>query len=198
MTVVGPYEEFGPFGDFGDDVGQRAIEVLAGLLESVPNSFIQDDKLVIWSEDDSETFESLVEFETGIKFIEPHPDADGGDVGGLHRAFGRFHIALPLSEAERYWLLSPLDEPPRASRVNDLGALIGTAEEITSAGVRQVVQGRELVRRLGMWRREKDEFAHQGTLDEAREALGHIAKMLVIEPNWPDEHRQLLRTCQSP
>jgi hypothetical protein len=187
----GSYENL--FGDFGDDVGKRAIEVLAGLLEPVPDSFTRGGKLVIWSEDDSGTFESLGELETGIKFIEPHPDVDGSDVADLHRTFGRFHTALPFSEAERHWLLDPIHKTSDdQAKAYNLEALVGVTDEVTSGGLKIVIQGRDLVRRLASWRRETGEFAGQQTLDEARRALGDIATTLVLEQNWPSAYSELL------
>jgi hypothetical protein len=187
--------KYGRFGPFGDDVGRRAVGVLAGLLEPVSELVSSEEGLVVWSGDDFRVFEHLTELETGIRLIEPHPDkVDGGDIADLHRAFGRFHVALPLSEAERLWLFDPLKirryekgEPG----IHEPETLLGVAEEVTSAGIKQVIQGSEVVRRLSAWRREQDEFAGQGTLDEAREALGEIALTLVTEDNWPRGHEDL-------
>lgn len=197
FEIPDEYVEYGPYGFNGNDVGRRAIGVLAGLSESIPRTLWRDDKLIVWSSDDFWTFENMWELETGIKFIEPAPDpeVDGGEIADLWRAFGRLHVALPLSEAERLWLFDPLlgkkAKKERCWDIHEPETLVGVAEEVTSGGVKQVIQGREVVRRLAAWRRETDEFAQQGTLDEAREALGTIATTLVIEPNWPREHEDI-------
>lgn len=191
---LGEYEEFGPFGYHGYDVGNRAVGILAGLLEASPESPASDNRLGVWSKDDFGVFENLCVFETGIRFVEPHEDVDGEEIAELHRTFGRFHTALPLSEAERHFLFDPLDVVDRSQRAWDVHrpeSLVGVAEEVTSGGIKQVIQGREVVRRLAAWRREADEFADQGTLDEARQALGEIATTLVTDANWPREHEDL-------
>lgn len=195
--ATGEYERFGLYGSGGNNVGVSAVYVMAALLEPAPAQAINGtDGFVVWSENDRLAFGNLVELETGIKFIEPAPDplVDGGDVARLHRALARFHASLPLSEAERHWLCDPLIGDRQFKRSWDIHhpeTLLGVAEEVTSAGIRQVIQGHEVVRRLAAWRRETDEFAHQGTLDEAREALGTIATTLVIDANWPREHADL-------
>lgn len=198
----GEWEKYGWYGFNGNDVGDRAIGVLAGLFEPIPRTLWRDDKLIVWSSDDFRTFEDMCELETGLKFIEEAPDpyVDGGEIANLWRAFGRFHVALPLSEAERLWLFDPLDKKLPKERNADIHkpeTLLGFAEEITSGGVKQVIQGREVVRRLGAWRREQDEFVGQDTLDEAREALGTIATTLVIDANWPREHLDLRAILQA-
>lgn len=183
----------GPFGDGGDDVGDRAIAVRAVLLEDVPESLTESGGIrSVWSQDDFWAFENLLELETGVKFIDPPPDVDGGQIGDLHRTVARFHTALPLSEAERLWLFDPTDgmdeKRQRTWDIHKPESLLGVVEEVISGGIRQVIQGREVVRRLAAWRREADEFADQGTLDEACDALGEIATTLVTEENWPREH----------
>lgn len=193
-------DSHGRFGHFGGEVGDCAIEVLAGLLEPVSELVPSERSLIVWSQDDFRVFENLTELENGIHFIEPQEDVDGGEIGDLHRTFGRFHTALPLSEAERHWLFDPLDIGKGRKRpwsVHNPETLIGVTEEVTSGGIKQVMQGREVVRRLVAWRRETDEFAHQGTLDEAREALGEIALTLVTEANWPGEHLDIFARLQA-
>lgn len=191
------YEQYGPFGCHGDDIGGRAIGVLAGFSEAVPDEYVSPDgRLFIWSEDDFRTFQDLEQLESGIRFIEPHPEIDGGDIGDLHRALGRFHAALPFNEAERQWLFDPVDvrepmQPAKRANIFDIDNLVGVVEEVTSAGLKQVIQGREIVRRMATWRRETNEFAAQGTLDEARQELGIIATTLVRDENWPREHEDL-------
>ncbi|HET7590960.1 MAG TPA: hypothetical protein VFK14_12360 [Solirubrobacterales bacterium] len=173
-------------------MGENAIDMLAGLLEPVHT--FPSDRLVVWAKNDGIALGSMVELETGIRFIDPHEDVDGGEIADLHRAFGRLYTALPLSEAERLWLFDPIKKRPWREgqpSIIEPTTLIGVTDEIVSAGLRQVIQGREVVRRLSDWRRETAEFAGQGTLDEARQALGDIATTLVTEANWPSEHEAL-------
>jgi hypothetical protein len=188
----GEVPRFGPFGFNGSYVGQCAIEVLAGLSEPIADIEDSDRKLVVWSQDDGRVFSDLYELEGGIRLIDP-TDIDGDELAGLYHALGRFHTALPLSEAERYWIFDPLDSRPsrRAWNIWQPETLADVTETVTSGGLKQVIHGREVVRRLTAWRRETDEFAGQGTLDEAREALGEIALTLVSEKSWPRERKDL-------
>lgn len=187
------YGQYGPFGDWGDHVGRCSIIALAGLSESIPDTANVDKGLVVLGSRDFDIFEALADLESGIRFIQPHPTVNHAGVQALHRMFRHFHTALPLSEAERYWLFDPVVQSERPSTVDvyQPETLVGVAEEVTSAGVKQVIHGREIVRRLAAWRRQMDEYAGQGTLDEAREALGTIATTLVIDANWPREHLDL-------
>jgi hypothetical protein len=183
------YEEYGPWGSFGSALGESAIFMLQELVEPKIESRLQGGEPVKWDRSDRKAFAMLNDLEGNIGFIEPAPDpvVSGNDIYRLFQEFGRLHAALPFSEAERVWLLrKSSDEWP--------DGLIGEAAEIMSNGVRQVVRGRELVRRWWAWRRETDEFVGQGSLDEARQALGVLAETLVIEskrPEYPDIRARL-------
>ena len=192
LGSVGELERYGRFGHFGDDVGRRALGVLAGLSQPIPDT--SEGELVVWGTDDFRIFENLMEFEAGIRFIEVDESVDGGELSDLHRAFARFHTALPLSEAERHWLFDPLEVKRYEKGEPDIDepeTLIGVTAEVVSGGIRQVIQGREIVRRMAAWRHETDEFASHGTLGEARQALGKVATTLVTDANWPREHEGL-------
>lgn len=189
------YAHYGPFGSNGHYVGDYALDLLAEL--SKPVSSLQEvtEHKPIWSRDDAGVFDAMYQIEGASLFIIPSEEADPNDIGDLDRAFGRFHVSLPLSETERRWLFHPLDLEQERQRTWSLmrpESLIDVAEELTSGGLRQVIQGREVLRRLAAWRRETDEFAGQGTLNEAQEALGEIALTLVTEPRWPREHLDVL------
>jgi hypothetical protein len=185
------YEEYGPWGSFGSALGRSAIFMLQELVEPKVESRTQGGEPVKWDRSDRKAFAMLNDLEGNIGFIEPAPDpaVSGGDIYDLFQEFSRLHAALPFSEAERVWLLKKSsDEWP--------DGIIGEAGEIMSSGVRRVVQGREMVRRWWAWRREADEFVGQGSLDEARQALGAIADTLVIESNWPPEYPDIRARLQ--
>jgi hypothetical protein len=141
---------------------------------------------------DISSFEDFGELTTGIRFIDSHPDSEGHELGNLHRDFRRLFAATPFTEGERRWLY----EEPSHRTQRGLGELVGQTAEILDAGVLQVVQGRDVVRRWWAWRRERDEFAGQGSLDEAREALGAMSLKLVSEKLWPPQFRTVLRELQ--
>lgn len=95
----------------------------------------------------------------------------------------RFHTALPFGEAERGWFLKAYsgDFEPTGTGGNVLKAIGNQEARIVTAGVRQVVNGRELVRRWLAWRRETDEYADQGTLDLARVTLDEIVTLTSVK-----------------
>lgn len=191
------YAAFGPFGHHGNEVGQCALRVLASLSKPAPTVWEVDGKPIVWDEeDDFHVIDNLHEALTGLRFIEPHPEMDGGDVGDLHRAFFRLHVALPLSETERLWLFDPVErQPDRPQQMERPETLLGLTEEVMSGGVLRVIQGREIVRRMSAWRREAQEFAGQGSLQAAKDALSSIATMTLLESRWPQKHAGLRRNA---
>lgn len=174
------------FGGTGEEVGRRAARLLTALSDSVPSFTPDADSMVVWSKNDFGAFENLVELETGIRFIAPRADVPGEEIGDLSRAFARFHTSLPITEAERYWLIDPIEN--RTDRTFDLhypATLLDVTEEVVSGGRVQVIEGREVIRRLSAWRRQTDEFEHERSLDDAREALGVVATMLASDAASP-------------
>jgi hypothetical protein len=189
---ISEWERYGPFGAGGNEVGNYAISLLAGLRKpTLADTFLQSPQ---WDEGDVDTFEDLADLDTGIRFIGPAPDLDGGDIGDLHRDFKRLFAAVPFTEGERRWMYEP---PTDQRRARGLDELVGRTDEIMEAGVLRVVQGRDLARRWWAWRRERDEFAGQGSLHEARDALGAIALKLVSDAHWPGQHRNVLDELHS-
>jgi hypothetical protein len=181
-----PKREYGRFGYHGNQVGRAALWMLGDLLKEKPNASDTSDE-VTWDKSDLSAFHMLQELDTGIKFIEPGPRVEGSDIGDLHRVFARLHASLPFSEPEREWLWSRQHKPGQEIP----HGLIGETAEIVSAGVLHVLQGRDLVRRWWAWRRERDEFAGQASLDEARQALATLTETLVIESNLPSEWQEI-------
>jgi hypothetical protein len=184
------YEQHGPWGSFGSALGRSVILVLRELMDP-KSAGPQSREPATWDRSDKSALVRLKDLEGNIGFIEPAPDPviSGTDIYNLFQEFGRLHTALPFSEAERAWLLGKDEQ--------DLpDGIIGDSAEIMSGGILRVVQGRELVRRWWAWRREADEFAGQGSLDEARQALGVLANTLVIEPNWPLEYPDIRARLQ--
>lgn len=179
------WERYGEFGAGGHDVGSYAISLfveLQGERDARSGS-------AQWDEDDVDAFEDLAELDIGRRFIEPEPGLDGSKIGELHRSFQQLFAAVPFTEAERRWMYEP-----RTDRRHERGLeeLIGSTAEIRDAGLLRVVSGRDLARRWWAWRRECDEFAGQGSLDEARNALGIIGLKLVKDDHWPVQHRDVL------
>jgi hypothetical protein len=181
------WERYGPFGAGGNDVGHHAIALLWGLrLELDTQSRPEAPR---WDDPEVNAFEDLAELTTGIRFIEPQPELAGSAIGALHRDFQRLFAATPFSQSERDWMLEP---PTRPTRERGTGDLIGKSVELLDAGVFRVIEGEDLARRWWAWRRERDEFAGQGSLEVARQALGAMSLKLVSEQHWPRQHQALL------
>ena len=71
-----------------------------------------------------------------------------------------FHTTLPFDEAERIWFLKAYrgDLEPVSASSNVLTAIGNQEARIVTVGIRQLVSGRELVRRWLAWRRETGEY----------------------------------------
>jgi hypothetical protein len=86
-----------------------------------------------------------------------------------------FHGALPFSEPERYWLTTTYTRLRLSEESDDDSPLVSRIRkqegEIMASGLRQVVKGRDLMRRWWAWRRETAEFEGQGNLVIASAAL---------------------------
>ena len=126
----------------------------------------------------------------------------------IQELLATFREALPYSEAERRWLVDidkqfeprrvlldpdergwqrPVPAPVEEQLI-DLNAAKG---EIVSAGLHQVVQGRELA-----WRRQTEEFTDEGSREIAYEALRGLGHMLV--PNRAEAEQAGIPTVYMP
>jgi hypothetical protein len=85
----------------------------------------------------------------------------------------RYHAALPYGVAERRILTQVYGQVVRRHHEeNEVMQQLQAGEyAVSSGGLRQVIQGRDLVRRWWSWRRQTDEFTGQGSLDAARDAI---------------------------
>lgn len=111
----------------------------------------------------------------------------------LNRCLGSWHAALPFSEAERRLILDVHRSPEREAiepgpdNVRATAKLVRKTElELIDGGVRRLVKGRDLMRRWWLWRRDMDEFAGQGGLDQARTALAALADRLISPDKMPE------------
>jgi Arc/MetJ-type ribon-helix-helix transcriptional regulator len=178
------YERFGPFGAHGSVTAEDALDLLEELLADSSGAASGRS---VWDRHDRRAFGSLCELYANWRFIEPAPDVDGAEIGELHRSLTDLSLAVPFSEAERTWLFSRYLQ---GEQVPD--GLYGSTAEVMSAGVRRVIQGRDLARRWWAWRRDEDEFAGQGGLDQARHVLGAIAIQLVRGEDSSPRFRSVL------
>jgi hypothetical protein len=63
-----------------------------------------------------------------------------------------------------------------------------------SAGIRRVIHGRDLLQRWWSWRRETGEYAGQGSLDQARDALEGVIELIAPELGLPETYVALRAT----
>ncbi len=169
-----------PFGPMGQEVGMHVGYLLEYLsAELLP---IEDPEQP-WLEDDLQAFEDWTELENWAEHLTG--PVDQGQQGSAQNAefydlWHKFHTAFPYNEAERGWLRETFNDVATDDpEPEDLPRQIGHREErILMSGLRQVVSGRDLMRRWIAWRRETDEFKDQGTLDVARGALRGLVELL--------------------
>jgi hypothetical protein len=166
-------------------LGDLAADLLSGLCEQPPAGTGQQRR---WISSDYVTFSDLQWVELTI----PHAQAElkVDETIALDKVLNALHAALPYSEAERIWLHRAGNDPDGTPNWDRLPRVRRQEAVIVSSGVRQVVYGRELLRRWWSWRREADEFSGQGTLDPAREALRELVEAHG-KLGLPEEYKKL-------
>ncbi|HTB49078.1 MAG TPA: hypothetical protein VK712_03280 [Verrucomicrobiae bacterium] len=181
-STSGRPEHHRPYGEAPALLGLRAADLLYDLCD-VPAwtegqrwRWVQSDRLALigWQNLEAETLDALAE-----------PGLNRSQVGDILGLLSDFHVAVPFDEAEGTWLLNvcgeALEKGENLSFVRNR-----RPEEIVSAGLRRVIDGRDLLRRWWAWRRDTDEFRGQGTVDMCREALRVLIETLSPDLNLPE------------
>lgn len=135
---------------------------------------------------------NLIEMESLVQFIDAPDEASDDAVrqARISRTLLELHVALPFNEAERGWLDRLSNEYGKSENSSELlpDFVEQHDERIMVAGIRQVVSGRDLMRRWLSWRREADEYEGQGAVDAARGALtkliGLVGHSAAPSPFW--------------
>jgi len=170
------------YGDMGYYAGQTAHRLLEALSKPLLKTEYDRQHGWYWAEDDALALVSELEMSA------PHIRATGevlvAEMDQFHTGITAVRLALPLTEAERVFLRE--DGPDVL-----LKDILQYGGDFIAQGVRQPIDGRDMVRRWLAWRRETDEFAGQGTLDVAREALRGIVQLLQPNERLPIPYRQL-------
>jgi len=135
----------------------------------------------VWQyDDDAEALSSLLEIDAHRPHIRVTGEVSHEEMEEFDQHWKALDAALPITGPERSWLamryVAGLD-PSYDSVAKDLG---GQEAEIVSGGIRRVVRGGDLLKRWIAWRRQTGDYANQGTLDLAREALRGIVEKLVL------------------
>jgi hypothetical protein len=163
-----------PFGDVGTEIAYYARE----LIQSFSIEPEVCDESGVMPRTDSRALDNWLGLEHLVPLVDVPIELEGDVRQRAHDALSSFHTALPFSEAERSWLVRlfrQLDAPT----VEAFPIAVETQEaQIMSAGVKRVVTGRDLMRRWVAWRRERDEFEGQASLDKVREALQRVQELM--------------------
>jgi len=178
QELGGRHPRRGQFGDIALEVSDFAgdlIEFFSG--EPTP---LPADSAAMPMEDNKALGHWLA-MESIVPIIDA-PEELGGDLyKRAYDALLRFHVALPFSEAEREWLskISARRASDESSQPGDLPRVIERQESrVMMAGIQRVISGRDLMRRWVAWRRETDEYAGQGSLAQARDALFDLRSLM--------------------
>jgi hypothetical protein len=168
-----------PYGDAGEEVGFHAWQML---------ELFSQDLDPTWQYDyDAEALNNLLEMDVWIPHIRATGEVDIEEMTEFTQNLAGFGAALPLTAPERNWLVQRFNalDPYFDSVAKTLG---GCEDEIVSGGIRRVVRGDELLKRWIAWRRQTGDYANQGTLDLAREALRGVVEKLVLHEPLPPSY----------
>lgn len=193
-----PWQTGQPDGSVGAIVGDEGFVLLGYLCDDHPHS-----ELASWQLADSVGLWSWLGLERELRTL-PLPQELDTDNQRLpfELLTDQFHRALPYSEAERQWLVGTHPpEPPRPTPLRQRTLeeeqeryherYFGLEARIVSAGLIHVVSGRDLMRRWLSWRSETDEYTGQGSLDQAREALADLIKLVAPDETLPSSYLSL-------
>ncbi|MGC2375539.1 MAG: hypothetical protein WA484_16865 [Solirubrobacteraceae bacterium] len=173
-----------PYGMTGGETGEHALGLLENLLTPKTPMPFKPGETPRWDDTDIEAFDYVMELDGDMRCIDPTFEEGTVNTGETHRAWQPLELSLPFSEGERRWLIQALRKPSGNThkpsvRARYPNAFLPTEATVVSGGIRQQVEGRDLVRRWASWRRETDEFADQGNITRAIFLLDHLAYELV-------------------
>ncbi|HTC71846.1 MAG TPA: hypothetical protein VK655_03085 [Solirubrobacteraceae bacterium] len=175
------------YGYEGEGAGMAASRILEYLSDPLLESE-RDERG--WYYPEGGALAALVEFEDQVLHIRAGREVSIEEMHAFTARLEAFRLALPLSEAERYWLHRVWGsiDPHSYGFEAQIG---GADDEVISAGRRTRLDGHDMLRRWQAWRRGTDEYADQGTLDLAREALRGVVQLLLPDDPLPESYRKL-------
>jgi hypothetical protein len=201
--ALDPWRAEQAHGSIGAMVGDDGFHVLGYLCDEHPRSDLDS-----WGQADTIGLTSWLALE---RELQTFPLPSELDIDRQRLPFGRLtarlHGALPYSEAERQWLMNA--EPPDPLRLltppidhqtivevqsRHHERYLGLEARMVSAGLIHIVSGRDLMRRWLSWRSETDEYTGQGSLDQAREALAGLIKLVTPDETLPSSYLSLRRS----
>jgi hypothetical protein len=152
-------------------LGLSAYDALYDLCDVSPWS---EERRGYWVPSDKRSFQGWFNIEDRTTPALADPTITEDQVEHLTEMLFTYNVTLPYDEAERHWLFDAYDG---AWGVGSIGIIRRQETRIVSGGLRRVVYGRELMQRWWSWRRDTDQFAGQGTVDLARDALCTLIEM---------------------
>jgi hypothetical protein len=161
-----------PYGSSGEEIG--------GLARHMLDLFSQDIDPAHGYHDDAEALSFLLDIDAHRHHIRATGEVSMEEMEEFDQHWKALDAALPITGPERSWLAMRFvwgTDPYYDSVAKDLG---GQEAEIVSGGIRRVLRGDDLLKRWIDWRRQAGDYANQGTLDLAREALRGIVEKLVL------------------
>jgi hypothetical protein len=173
-----------PYGSGAGDLGFRAVDALYDLCD-VP---AWSEERRGWKQSDRFALDGWHNVEGGVVSALGDPEITAEQVEGLTELLFEYNVALPFDEAERHWLFDVYNE---TSGRGSIGVVRRQEGRIVTAGLRRVVCGRELMQRWWSWRRDTDQFAGQGSVDLAREALRVIVETTCPGMELPETYLAL-------
>jgi hypothetical protein len=175
------------YGDNGNEAGIEASILLGYLSEPLLES--EHDERG-WYDPESGALATLVDFDWQVPHIRAGRGVSIEEMEAFTTRLVAFRLALPLTEAERHWLhrVKGAIDPHSHWFESQIG---DADDEVISAGLRTTIDGRDVLRRWRAWRREGEEYANQGTLDLAREALRGVVQLLLPDEPLPEPYRRL-------
>jgi hypothetical protein len=164
-----------PFGNDGAELALSA-QYLLEYLSAEPNSERDNEQLLA----DLLHFEIVAQDLGWVSIEEPGHIGEFrlSELRRLQSLVHRFHVSLPFTEAERFWLVQSYKVASDENSSHEaFVALDHKHEQIIVSGERRTVSGRELLERWDSWCRQEGNFSNQGTLEIATDALKELTQV---------------------
>jgi hypothetical protein len=169
---------YSSYGLPGVQVGEFAVLLRDRIAASGEQPPVPPGQAREWDDADRTSFGFLLDMEESLPMLDDVVE----DVPSRLPEIGRFHAALPFTDAEREWLLAKQKAlwEPRSEHLRQIHAgTFSVKQRIVELGEEQHVAGADMVRRWAAWRRNADEFAENSSREDAAYALDKLAHELL-------------------
>lgn len=175
------------YADMGESVSMTASIVLESLSKPFREASLDEGG---WHYFEGDALAAYVDMELHIPHIRATDEVSPHEMEVFTGYLATFRSALPFSEAERHWLWKQREVGANPHHFEAELSHAGD-EPVISAGQHIRLDGQDMLRRWRSWRRETDEYAGQGTLDVARDALRGMLELLSPWEPLPEAYRKL-------